>query len=645
MARRKRHLRLFTYDDMLTRLRDALADPQHGTEAAQRLRDRYRVVLVDEFQDTDPIQWEIIRRAFHGHTTLIMIGDPKQAIYAFRGADVYSYLDAVRQADQVRTLGTNWRSDDALVAGLDVLWGGSKLGDEQIVVRPVRAHQQHRRLTGPAAAAPMTAPIRLRYRPHDVDADQGSTVGRLRPQITQDLVADITAVLASGLKLQLGENDPRPVRPADLAVLVRKNERGEAIREALVAAGVPAVMHGASSVFASTMAQDWLTLLSALEQPRQQAVRQAALTCFFGWDFVRLAEAGDGELTELSQRVRGWSRLLAGRGVAALLEAAITEERVPERLLREVGGARRMTDLRHLAQSLHGAMTAGQLGVGALIQWLRERMAEARGSALTDGTRRLETDAHAVTILTVHRSKGLEFPIVYLPEIWDRHVDDKDEGRVLKLHEPDRSGSGDSHGDCVLDVGGRQSDGRAERFARHQSEDAGEDLRLAYVALTRAQCQVVLWWAASYNTRASAVQRFLFRDTATASGDIAPGYPIAGGDPSHARPLGEHFSLEPITRRSPVPWQAAADGDGAAGAESLSARTFDRQLDLEWRRTSYSALTAAVHGIALAEPSVGSEPELSKEDDESSAAVLPTPAPGSDARGGRSGPAGAVTDG
>ena len=123
-------------------------------------------------------------------------------------------------------------------------------------------------------------------------------------------------------------------------------------------------------------------------------------------------------------------------------------------MLREVGGARRLTDLRHLAQSLHAAMTAGQLGVGALIQWLRDRMAEARGSALTDGTRRLETDAYAVTILTVHRSKGLEFPIVYLPEIWDRHVDDKDEGRVLKLHEPDQAGSGDDRADCALDVGG-----------------------------------------------------------------------------------------------------------------------------------------------------------------------------------------------
>ena len=140
--RRKRSGRLFTYDDMLTRLRDALADPQHGQAAAARLRDRYRVVMVDEFQDTDPIQWEILRRAFAGHGTVILIGDPKQAIYAFRGADVYSYLDAVGQADQVQTLGINWRSDQALVDGLESLMGGAALGDEQIVVRPVRADHQ-----------------------------------------------------------------------------------------------------------------------------------------------------------------------------------------------------------------------------------------------------------------------------------------------------------------------------------------------------------------------------------------------------------------------------------------------------------------------------------------------------------------------
>ena len=107
IERRKRASQLFTYDDMLTRLRDALADPERGTAAADRLRRRYLIVMVDEFQDTDPIQWEILHRTFHRHSTLILIGDPKQAIYAFRGADVFSYLDAVQQAHHVRSLAVN----------------------------------------------------------------------------------------------------------------------------------------------------------------------------------------------------------------------------------------------------------------------------------------------------------------------------------------------------------------------------------------------------------------------------------------------------------------------------------------------------------------------------------------------------------
>ena len=179
---------------MLTRLRDALADPQHGPAAAARLRDRYRVVMVDEFQDTDPIQWEIVRRAFAGHATVILIGDPKQAIYAFRGADVYSYLDAVSQADQVRTLGINWRSDQALVDGLESLMGGAALGDKQIMVRPVRADHCDRRLSSagdPDAGRTWLAPVRLRVVPHDPESEYLPGVASLRPQIAVDLVADI----------------------------------------------------------------------------------------------------------------------------------------------------------------------------------------------------------------------------------------------------------------------------------------------------------------------------------------------------------------------------------------------------------------------------------------------------------------------
>ncbi len=609
--RRKRAGRLFTYDDMLTRLRDALVDPEHGAAAAARLRSRYQIVMVDEFQDTDPVQWEILHRAFHGYGTLILIGDPKQAIYAFRGADVFSYLDAVTQADEVKTLGTNWRSDAAVVTALDELMGGAALGDEQIVVRPVTADHQERRIRTGTSAPP---PVRLRILPHEVDADRAPSVAVVRPQILDDLIADITARLASGTEVDLGSGW-RPLQPADIAVLVRKNERGEAVRERLVAAGVPAVMHGASSVFTSPIAEDWLTLLVALEQPRQSAVRQAALTCFFGWTFADLARADEDELVELSQRVRWWSRVLANRGVAALLETVTLDTKVPERLLATSGGERRLTDLRHLAQSLHAAMTSGQLGVNALVEWLRGRMAEARGNLMTEGTRRLETDAKAVTILTVHRSKGLEFPVVYLPEAWDRFVPTKDEGGILRLHEPSPAGPAQ----CVLDVGGRYSPGRSERFARHRAEDSGEDLRLFYVAATRAQCQLVTWWAPSVNTPSSALQRFLYRSD-SGTEELPPAYPLSG-DPSALTRLGTHINREQVEVREPVEWRSQP-----GSAPTLQVRSFDRTLDLDWRRTSYSALTAAVHGIDLSSPSVGSEPEPTREDDESTAET-PEPSP------------------
>ena len=605
VERRKRASKLFTYDDMLTRLRDVLADPEHGPTAADRLRQRYRIIMVDEFQDTDPIQWEILRRAFHQHSTLILIGDPKQAIYAFRGADVFSYLDAVQQADQVRSLAVNRRSDRGLVDALDVLLGDAALGDERIAVRRVTAEHQQRRLAAPADKQHVVAPIRVRVMPHQADAERVPSVGTVRPQIVDDLVADVTALLGSGAELH-HRGCARSVLPSDIAVLVRKNERGEAIRDRLVAAGVPAVMYGANSVFASAVAKDWLILLLALEQTRQQSVRQAALSCFFGWTFADLASASEERLIELTQRIRWWGKVLQSRGVAALLETASADERIPERLLSLRGGERMLTDLRHLGQSLHAAMTSAQLGVGALVEWLRARISEANEIGISEGTRRLETDAKAVTILTVHRSKGLEFPIVYLPEAWDRYANGSDEGRILRLHEPTATSSGE----CVLDVGGRYGPGRPERFSRYREEEAGEDLRLLYVGLTRAQCQVVTWWAPSFNTPASALHRFVSRKPADPASPRAV-YPL-NGDLFSSRELGPGFSVEIMTARAPTAWQPIT-----VSPPSLRVRAFDRELDLAWRRTSYSALTAAVHGADAPVPAVGSEPELAREDDES----------------------------
>ncbi len=614
VQRRKELGRLFTYDDMLTRLRDALADPIHGPAAAARLRARYRVVLVDEFQDTDPVQWDILRRGFHTHTTLILIGDPKQAIYAFRGADVFSYLDAVHEATSVATLGTNWRSDRAVTEALDTLLGGAALGDADIVVRGVGADHQDRRLDAGTDAA-LGAPIRLRIIEHDRDLERVPSVATLRPRIVTDLVADVTALLDSPVRLRLG-GAPRRPGPADIAVLVRRNERGEAIRDALVVAGVPAVLLGATSVFDSAVAAEWLTLLTALEQPRQAKVRDAALTCFCGWTFAQLAAADDNALTALSQRMRWWSGVLSSRGVAALVETMTGDTRVSERLLAQVGGERELTDLRHIGQNLHHAMVSGQLGVGALVEWLRAQISEARTNGATEGSRRLETDAAAVHILTVHRSKGLEFPIVYLPEAWDQYVNAKDDGRTLRLHESSHPGAGPGapgRAVGVLDVGGLTGPGRADRLRQQRYEDSSEELRLLYVALTRAQLQVVTWWAPSKNTPSSALHRFLYGPRREGV-EPAQRYELEG-DPFGCGHLGEGFSLERVSARPPVNRHASDKS-----RPPLSSRTFDRELDLRWRRTSYSALTAAVHGLDLSVAGVGSEPETPKEDDETALA-------------------------
>ncbi|SDE15296.1 UvrD-helicase domain-containing protein [Auraticoccus monumenti] len=593
VARRKRWLRLSTFDDMLSGLQDTLDHREHGEAARTRLRERYPVVLIDEFQDTDPVQWHIVREAFHGHSTLILIGDPKQAVYGFRGADVHSYLQAVAEAEATHTLGRNWRSDPAVVAAVLALFEGAALGDDRIMVRAVEAALPGPRMRSHSGRYP-TTPLRIR-----AAEGRAGRVGEVRRQLQEDLVRELGTLVSGDAELCL-DGEWRPVRASDVAVLVRANARAEEIRTALAAAGIPAVVNGTRSVHASESALAWATLLEALLEPHQRSVRAAALTPLVGWSLNQLAAADDQELGELRRTLKTWSRVLERQGVAALMEAVSTGTGLAARLLRRPGGERELTDLRHVAEGLHQERTSAGLGTAALLAWLRERISQARADS-DQRSRRLETDADAVQILTYHHSKGLQFPIVYLPSGWDRYLDE-DGGGVLRLH--------DDAGQRVIDVGGREGQGRAQRFARARAEDSGDDLRLLYVALTRAQCQVVAWWgAASRNTPASALHRLLQRDRQQAHPE--PEYP------AERSPL----ALDGLPRRLVAveaigPRQLPVSSPPEDPPEALRVRLFQRELDLSWRRTSYSSLTAAAHGAAPASPGVGSEPLRAREDDE-----------------------------
>ncbi|MDP3967038.1 MAG: UvrD-helicase domain-containing protein [Nocardioides sp.] len=593
MDHRKRRLGVLSYDDLLSQLADALAD--EAAPARARMRRRWSVVLVDEFQDTDPVQWQVLDRAFSGHATLVLIGDPKQAIYAFRGGDVSTYLQATESATTHQTLGVNWRSDAPLVAAVQALMENAALGDPRITVRPVRAAWESSRLEGAGE------PLRLRaVRAGSVRGGKGEA-DRVRQHVVDDLARDVQRLLGSGATY-----DGRELRPADVAVLAHKHQTLRAVQEALAARGIPAVVAGGGSVFATPAAADWVALLEGLEQPhRSSRVRAAALTQFFGHDAVALDTEGDGLTDRVAGRLRTWAELLVTRGVAAVMEAA-TRDGLTARVLGGVDGDRRLTDLRHVAQALHRAAVDDQLGLVALLGWLREQRADDKLEVSSDRTRRLDSDAAAVQLVTIHASKGLEYPVVYLPHLWDRWVSDP---AVPLFHAAD-------DGQRRIDVGGpgRGNPGWADHVAAHQREEAGESLRLLYVALTRARSQVVVWWAPTWrNTECSALHRVLF--------GRRPGFaevPDRMGvkDDAHVA-----LVLDAWRAAGGAAWEWVEVAEPPAvkveqPRPALAVRRFARTIDAGWRRTSYSGLSAAVRAVPDAGPTVGSEPEAVPREDE-----------------------------
>ncbi|WP_280463230.1 UvrD-helicase domain-containing protein [Nocardia carnea] len=631
--RRKRLSSVRDFDDLLVLLRDILADPVRGPGACRRIRDRYPVVLVDEFQDTDPLQWEILYRAFHGHNTLVLVGDPKQAIYAFRGAEVLSYLDAVGQATARRELTTNRRSDAGLLRALDHLLGGAALGHDEIVVPTVSATQPWSRLRGPAE---LVTALRLRCLPRTGAGPRGMSgfpnIHRQRARVAADLAGDIVALLESGTALteatgrqpaarngvpaaEPGEG--RPLGPGDIAVLVRTHTQLEVVREALERAGVPVVLTSGSSVFGTASATDWLWVLSALEQPhRADRVRLAALTPIFGYTSAEMDSGGADLVGRVSAELRDAARLFARAGFAAVVEELTAATRLVPRLLAVEHGERRLTDIRQLAQLLDEVSATEGFGLTALTRWLADRIREPGSGSVAGRSRRLDRDLAAVQLATVHASKGLEFPIVYLPFAWDSSADPKP--ATLLMHE---------NGARVLDIGGPDAPGYNARKERADSESAGEELRLCYVALTRACCQVVAWWAPSFGTAVAPLHRLLFGRTPE-SAQPKPRAPVdedaAVVDRIRAWAADAAETIS-VTAADPGPEVPVFHARAGVADGALAVARFDRKLDEQWRRTSYSALTAAAHSVL---PDTEPEEALGPDDEPDAPAPLAEPEPG-----------------
>jgi len=605
----KRQGRLLTYDDLLSRLVSSIEDPDRGSIVRAALRRRFTAVVVDEFQDTDAVQWRIFREAFAAPPHhLVLVGDPKQAIYAFRGGDIDAYLAAVEETSTTLGLATSWRSDQPLLDGFDAYFGGAQLGDPKIRHRPLRARPgaERARIHGPAVAAPFAVRI--------LDRSGGAVPTGPRPvlkdlarRLIADDVARQTAALLDGSTVvtRTGADgaavEERTLDAGDVAVLVRTHRYAEEVRRALVAAGVPAVVHGEGKVLATPAAHAWLALLRALENPSYSArVHAAAIGPFVGWDASRLALASEDEWDALDEQMREWAGALRTHGVNGLLRAVEASRGLTARLLGQDGGERLLSDLRHVGELLHAELVARPGSAATLAGWLADRIHDrvrnrTAGDAehpVDDDRRRLESDAAAVTIQTIHGAKGLEFPVVLLPSLWEGPWTPPDDPPVF--HDADGRRALAVGGPDDLDHGDHEQQARAERDA--------EELRLLYVALTRAEHHVVVWWASGSDGATSPFARMLLgRDDAT--GAVTANLRRVPDEPEI------RAALAAVAARAAAAGSPGAisvdDVDPAAtarprptappGADHLALATFDRTFDRHWTRTSYSGLVAAAH--------------------------------------------------
>ncbi|HHL1645648.1 TPA: exodeoxyribonuclease V subunit beta [Klebsiella pneumoniae] len=574
VAREKRRRGELGFDDMLSRLDEALRGDS-GETLASAIRQRFPVAMIDEFQDTDPQQYRIFRRIWRRQpeTALLLIGDPKQAIYAFRGADIFTYMKARGDVAAHYTLDTNWRSSPGMVGSVNRLFS---LSDNpfmfhEIPFLPVKAAAKNKGLRFTVDAADVPA--------MNVWLMPGDTVGSgdyqtFMAQLCATQIRDWLSAGQRGRALLWRGETSRPVQASDITVLVRNRLEAAQVREALQTLGIPSVyLSNRDSVFETLEAQELLWLLQAVQAPeRENTLRSALATSMFGLTALDIEnlnqdeQAWDALVEEFSEYRQIWRQ----RGVMPMLRALMTARHIAENLLATRGGERRLTDILHISELLQEA--ASQLeSEHALVRWLAQHIAEPDSNAASQQMR-LESDKHLVQIVTIHKSKGLEYPLVWLPFIARFRKQDQ-----AFYHDRETFAA-------VLDLG--QDEASLELA---EAERLAEDLRLLYVALTRAVWHCSLG-VAPLSSRKSGNSDFHLS---------ALGRLLQAGEAMDAAGLAARladFCHGDIALQIPgeldlTPWQAPA-----ATIPRLSARELQRRIADDWRVTSYSGLQQ--HGFS-----------------------------------------------
>ncbi|USH03032.1 exodeoxyribonuclease V subunit beta [Grimontia kaedaensis] len=582
LAQEKRRFGWLSFDDLLSQLSSALESDSEGI-LAERIRTLYPVAMIDEFQDTDPQQYQIFSDIYaeQPECGLFMIGDPKQAIYAFRGADIFTYIHARRQVADHYNLGTNWRSTAGVVKAVNHVLENAEspfIYNEDIPFTPVAyspgADERYWEVNGSQQAS-MTLWL-------DETADLVSKAD-YEKQMAHTTASNIREVLmkAQEGKAHFCKGDKRkPIHAGDIAVLVRTGSEAAKVKIALARQGIASVyLSNRDSVFSSHLAADVQRLLAAVLTPDNERTLRAALASGL---FALTAS----EIDTLNHDEKAWERAVMEfstyqtvwftRGVMPMLRQVMQRRGIAERLLCEDNGERALTDLMHLGELLQQASQTLD-SHHALIRWLADHIDNPNGNSEEQQVR-LESERDLVQIVTIHKSKGLEYDLVYLPFACNFRPSDRpffhdeDHTPVLSLTEPD--------------------------FAIEQAdkERLAEDLRLIYVALTRAVYGCFIGLAPLKDGRKSSGDTGLHKS--------ALGYLIQKGEASDALGLVAAVdslaaSCDGIERTAPPKVVDGKFEPELADDDVIEARTFEGRIRRDWRLTSYSGLVKQGHSSAL----------------------------------------------
>jgi len=514
LPRRKRLRNVRSFDDLLLDLHAALHRP--GSALAQLIRDRFQAGLIDEFQDTDPTQFAIFDAIYPAGDPVpfYLIGDPKQAIYSFRGADIFAYMGAARATQKRHTLSQNFRSEPGLVGAVNTIFSSRALPFlfQDIGFTPVEPAPVNGNLL--TEGGERRAPLKLWLAPRK-EPGKPINKGDAWEMLPEAVAAEISRLLRDGAagKLNILERKSegdveRAVQPRDIAVLVRANRQAKLMQRALTRRGIPSVLCSAGNLFESDEAAELLRILSAVAEPGHESLLRGALatdlTGVCGDELARLM--GDEEGWEqVLEEFRDYHETWGAGGCMAMALLFMERRRVRERLLSAPMGERRLTNLLHAVETIHQAQVAGRLGMEGVIAWLACRITEE--PKREEHEIRLETDEAAVQLVTIHKSKGLEYPIVFLPFCWAEFAG-KEETALFH----------DEEGRVVLDIGSGELAANKE-LARQ--EGLAESLRLLYVALTRGKHRTYLVWGAFKDAGDSALHYLLHPDAKSAKGQVA----------------------------------------------------------------------------------------------------------------------------